>query len=340
MLRKRDLKDAFRKIRVSPYDYWLLIFEWDGQFYIDLALAFGMSTSPFIFNLFSEGLHWIIENKYNQSVARYLDDFLLVGYGDQNLFSQLCNKLGFEEKLSKAMDGYVVDFTGIELDSDKMEARLPQDKLTRAWSAVEQTLCQGSTSYKALNSLLGFLSFCTRVTPLGRPFLRQLFNFMQVLPTTHHNTKRRLTPEAKSDLRWWLVFLNNWSGIRVIRQHRRDLHVYMDASGVKGIGGWHGCNAFSIRMPRRHRAKHINWKEAYAILFSIAKWGGLMAGLQSHIHVRQFSYSRCPEENDNPGGCNRPPTTHLSRCRPLRHRSPILLAVIRGELDCRCPFAF
>jgi hypothetical protein len=26
-------------------------------------------------------------------------------------------------------------------------------------------------------------------------------------------------------------------------------------------------------MPRRHRAKHINWKEAYAILFALAKWG-------------------------------------------------------------------
>ena len=248
-LRKRDLKDAFRRRPVSPYDYWLLIFEWDGQFYIDLALAFGMSTSPFIFNFFSEGLHWIIENNYNQSVAHYLDDFLLVGCQDQDLFSKLCERLGFEEKLSKAMDGYVVDFTGIELDSDKMEARLPEDKLTRARSAVEQTLCQGFTSYKALNSLLGFLSFCTRVTPLGRPFLRQLFNFMQNRSTTHPNAKRRLTTQAKSDLRWWLVFLNNWTGIRLIRQHRRDLHVYTDASGAKGIGAWHGSNAFAIRMP-------------------------------------------------------------------------------------------
>jgi len=26
-------------------------------------------------------------------------------------------------------------------------------------------------------------------------------------------------------------------------------------------------------MPRRHRTKHIDWKEAYAILFALAKWG-------------------------------------------------------------------
>jgi len=29
-LRKRDLRDAFRKIPVLPYDYWLLLFEWNG----------------------------------------------------------------------------------------------------------------------------------------------------------------------------------------------------------------------------------------------------------------------------------------------------------------------
>ena len=96
---------------------------------------------------------------------------------------------------------------------------------------------------------------------------------MQNLSTTHPNAKRRLTTQAKSDLRWWLVFLNNWTGIRLIRQHRRDLHVYTDASGAKGIGAWHGSNAFAIRMPRRHKVKHINWKEAYAVHFSVAKWG-------------------------------------------------------------------
>ena len=148
-----------------------------------------MSTSLFIFNFFSEGLHWIIENKYHQLVAHYLDDFLLVGCQEQDLFSKLCKKLGFEEKLFKAMDGYVVDFMGIELDSEKMEVRLPEDKLTRARFAVEQILCQGFFSYKGLNSLLGFLSFYTWVTPLGRPFLHQLFNFIQTLSTTHPNAK-------------------------------------------------------------------------------------------------------------------------------------------------------
>ena len=59
VLRKRDLRDAFRMIPLSPLDYWLFVFEWQEKLYIDIFLPFGLRTSPFIFNLFSEGLHWI-----------------------------------------------------------------------------------------------------------------------------------------------------------------------------------------------------------------------------------------------------------------------------------------
>src|SRR5205814_10068877 len=59
LFRSRDLKDAFRKIPVSPLDYFLLLFKWNNQTYIDRFLPFGMATSPFIFNMFAEALHWI-----------------------------------------------------------------------------------------------------------------------------------------------------------------------------------------------------------------------------------------------------------------------------------------
>jgi hypothetical protein len=54
---KRDLKAAFRHIPINPYDYWLLLFEWNGQFFVDTFLPFGLRTAPRIFNLFAEALH-------------------------------------------------------------------------------------------------------------------------------------------------------------------------------------------------------------------------------------------------------------------------------------------
>jgi hypothetical protein len=52
------------------------------------------------------------------------------------------------------------------------------------------------------------------------------------------------------------------------------MHLYTDASGTKGIGGWcPGGHSFSTQVPHRHRKKYINWKEAYTVLFAFMKWG-------------------------------------------------------------------
>ena len=39
---KRDLKSAFRYVPVSPYDQWLLMYEWNGKIYVELFLPFGL----------------------------------------------------------------------------------------------------------------------------------------------------------------------------------------------------------------------------------------------------------------------------------------------------------
>ena len=278
ILRKRDLKDAFRMIPVSPYDYWLLMFAWEGSVYVDIFLPFGLRTSPFLFNLFSEGLHWILEAVFNRELVHYLDDFLLVNDPDPEFFGALASHLGLPEKTSKRMDGYVVDFTGIELDSDKMEARLPRDKHDRALSSVNNLLAKGAVSFRSLERLLGFLNFCARVIPLGRPFLRNLFNLLRRLSPRDRYTLNRLPKAARRDLTWWATLLPNWSGIRIINPARSIITLHTDASGKKGIGGWWGDHAFSSRIPRTHRGRHINWKEAYAVLFALAKWGHLWKG--------------------------------------------------------------
>ncbi len=135
-------------------------------------------------------------------MVHYLDDFLLVGGEDQSLFARVCNYLGLKEKTSKAMNGHVVDFTDIELNSEQMIARLPQNKLDRALKAVQDIVHLGYTSFKVLRSMLGFLSFCAHVIPLGRPFLRKPFNFANELSyLSQPTTRRHLSAEAIQDLR-------------------------------------------------------------------------------------------------------------------------------------------
>jgi hypothetical protein len=59
-----------------------------------------------------------------------------------------------------------------------MVAHLPKDKHDGATNGVQQILTAGAVTHRTLEKLLGFLSFCARVIPLGRPFLRNLFNLL------------------------------------------------------------------------------------------------------------------------------------------------------------------
>ena len=57
---KQDVKDVFRNVPVAPHQQWLLGFMWKGRYYKKTCLLFGLSTASFIFNLFREGLYWIL----------------------------------------------------------------------------------------------------------------------------------------------------------------------------------------------------------------------------------------------------------------------------------------
>ena len=278
ILIKRDLKSAFRFVPVSPYDRWLLLYEWEGRFYVELFLPFGLRTAPIIFNLFSEAIHWIMELK-GWNLSHYIDDFLVVLSQRHKSslnkaiaeFSDTCETMGFAIEPKKNQEGTVVDFLGLEIDTMAMEARLPPDKHRRALEMVTMMVEKRSIPSYQLEKLLGFLSFCCAVLPLGRPFLRQVFNLLN--RKSHHLAHVRITRAAKRDLLWWRIFLTNWHGVAVIRPMARPVVIiYTDASGTKGIGGIWGRRAFSIHINQRHRKKHINWKEMYAVFFAVTLW--------------------------------------------------------------------
>jgi hypothetical protein len=206
-----------------------------------------------------------------------------------------------------------------------MEARLPLAKLQKATELVEHALKKGKLSLQELQSLIGFLSFCCKVVPLGRSFLRRLYDATSNYPHSGTGTakqRRRLTADMKADLRWWQRFLPSWNGIAIIRPVRATLLVWTDASGHDGLGGYFlpsrplgaannpaaanspaaelsNClctsavdisaltwsSAFSKPHPRHHRHKHINYKEMLAILTGFRLWLSKFSGKHISIHT-------------------------------------------------------
>ena len=101
---KRDFENAFRHVPVAPLDTRLLGFEWQGRYYAERFLPFGLRIASYIFNLFAKVFHWVVTTKLENEgilgeVVHYLDDFLAIlppngnpGYY-RSRFAKLCREV-------------------------------------------------------------------------------------------------------------------------------------------------------------------------------------------------------------------------------------------------------
>lgn len=291
LLAKLDLKDAFRHIPIRAHDWHLLGCRWNDSFYYYVVLVFGLKSAPYIFNLFAEALHWIIQRHIPAALKHYLDDFLtlfrpgtplphanaaidwILGLGDSlGLFFQ-------HEKTARPCTA--LEFLGLELDTDAMEARLPSDKLTFLRSLLDEWSYKDRCTLRELQELIGFLQFTAQVIPHSRAFIRRLIDFSCTFRSPH--AVRYIPKYARAELTWWRTFMPAWNGVRLITPSRPTIHIYTDASGTKGIGGIFGNHWYASRVPRRFRGmkRDIQFKELYAVVQAMLRWGEEWA----HHHV-------------------------------------------------------
>ena len=137
LLSKIDLKDAFRLIPVRPAYWNLLGIHWRQNFYINMCLPFGLRSAPYLFNRFSDALHWILQHNYGvEHLLHYLDDFFTAGSAnsdtcDRNLhvILTLCKTLNAPIKPSKVERPTTsLTFLGIHLDTISMEANITEER--------------------------------------------------------------------------------------------------------------------------------------------------------------------------------------------------------------------
>ena len=200
---KRDFESAFHHIPVSPIDTPLLGLHWQNIYYEEQFLPFGLCTAPYQFNLFAEISHWIVEDQLQgrqlqAKIVHYLDDFLiilpptadLISYS--KIFKQLAEQVGLAIKKSKNEEGTVASFAGIEIDTEKMIIRLPHKKLLKAQQLVQTAMNQTSLLLRELQQIMGYLNFIATVVPLGRTFLRRLYNMQLHFPIDRTHFRWRI----------------------------------------------------------------------------------------------------------------------------------------------------
>ena len=307
ILMKRDFESAFRHIPISPQDTPLLGFCWKGNYYAERFLPFGLRTAPYIFNLFAEVFHWVLVDQLkNQNsraiVIHYLDDFLLVLPPCANpelhskTFSILCKEVGLTIKLSKNEERTVVSFAGIEFDTQRMAIRLPEKKLHKARTMIEQAAKRKSLSLLEIQNIIGYLNFVSTVIPLGRTFLRRLYNMELYFPLGSRHQPRRISGAVKKDIAWWAKALSLVPERSIAYAERERIRVWSDTASTKGLGAFylreHQVHpqpdaAFSIPLPRSlvKGQEHINTQEMRAVEQVLLHWGNKWRGTILIMHI-------------------------------------------------------
>ena len=175
---KIDIKHALRLCLVRRDDWDLLGAHWNGRFYVDKRLPFGLRSAPFLFNRVADSLHWILVNECGiKAVVHYLDDFFIAAESmvecDRFLHTilKVFDNIGVPLAPEKvAGPASVFTFLGIELDVLQQELRLPPDKLADLLAIVQDWLSKTKCRKRELLSLLGTMNFACKAVPAGRFF--------------------------------------------------------------------------------------------------------------------------------------------------------------------------
>ena len=171
-------------------------------------------------------------------------------------------------------------FLGVELDTKKLELRLPHCKLLRLKSQLQRWIHLKSVKKKDLDSLVGQLHDASIVVRSGRTFIRRLIDALKSAHNCPSNSFVRLNIEARSNILWWASFIEHWNGLSMMHNLRRnnpDITITSHASGSWGCGAYYLAAWFQYHWPADLHHQHITIKELLPIVIAIAIWGAAWA---------------------------------------------------------------
>ena len=206
-----------------------------------------------------------------------MDDFLFVGESEQKTkkmledFYNMCNILNIPIAHHKTEGpNKCITFLGIELNTDDMTAKLPPEKLCKYRDGINNILYTEKCTLKELQSVIGMLQFSTSVIPVGKCFLRRLYNATIGVEKPYHYIK--INEYIKKDLTMWKTFLDNYNGIAFIHHkpsiNSNDTHLFTDSSKT-GFGATYDKDFLCGTFPEYWQAQSIELLELYPIFLLV-----------------------------------------------------------------------
>ncbi len=214
----------------------------------DRVLPIGLRSAPYIFNCLAEAIEWLAKQQGIRFIHLYLDDFFITAppnstacHRHLHTLTALCSTIGVplaEEKLEGPAT--TLEYLGITLDSSRLEARLPSNKLEELQQSLVSWTNRSDWTKQELLSLIGTLTFATKVVPAGRTFLRRMINLSTTASSLHDTVS--LTEDFMLDIQWWQAFATPWTGRSFFLLPdwtlAPDLELFTDGSGTIGYGAF------------------------------------------------------------------------------------------------------
>ena len=206
-----DIKHAYRNLFIQASDWKFSIVSWQRfpngprVYYLDPYMGYGGGSSPCTFNLFGDGLQYILDSScfvrdldgflsFLQRLIRYLDDHLLMAISAETTNLILDRMLALMIRLNIPVKGSktiraapTVKFLGYLWVPRSNRITLDGQR----WSEVEDRLrhlllrlIPGEANAQDLRCLLGLLVWCSVVIPTAKIFLRGCHTVLSRLKAT------------------------------------------------------------------------------------------------------------------------------------------------------------
>ena len=240
------------------------------------CLPFGLCTAPFAFSKATKpitrflrqlGIHLII----------YLDDLLLAAPSREQLLVDLStaiwlfSNLGFLINIAKSITTPTccLEFLGFVVDTKAMTVSLPTHKIHTIMKDVTRLLQKEWISVRDLAGLIGTL-VATRPAVWTGPLHYRALQDLKIQVLHQHQSYQtliNLSPEARTDLQWWLSDLSHNCSAMIVKPEA-SIVIESDAS----MSGWGAvCQGVTTggRWTSEEFGSHINWLELRAIFLAL-----------------------------------------------------------------------
>jgi len=294
LLSKYDQWHAYRLVPVHPDDVGLLGFRDNEQppnEYVELRMPFGLASACRIYSCLSNTIGWAFQHIVGAGTFKvYLDDFLQINAGDETsaVASTMTLSsfaiLGMRLNDKTECDVTSIVFLGVLLDTEAETLSVTTERKAHISRIITTWLGRERFLTSELESLVGTLSFISRVIKPGKIFLLRLWATLAHCRTRHHASPHDISAEMRQDLLWWDRFLSVWNGTCAMVDGTEeiipDVHTTQDASGFGGASvleyefaqvQWEGELRYLSQ-------KHINVREMFMIVTTALTFGRRWTG--------------------------------------------------------------